>query len=59
VETCSEGTVDTESLHAACVENLARSGAYEFIFVAARRLGNGKADYRWAKARQRSGWRHD
>ena len=45
-------TVDAESLHAACVENLARFKApKEFIFVdKVRRLGNGKADYRWAKS---------
>ena len=51
VETHSDATVDAGSLHAACVENLARFKApKEFIFVdKVRRLGNGKADYRWAK----------
>ena len=46
-------TVDAESLHAACIEHLARFKApKEFIFVEqVRRLGNGKADYRWAKSR--------
>ena len=52
VETHSEATVDAESLHASCIENLARFKApKEFIFVdQVRRLGNGKADYRWAKS---------
>ncbi len=47
-----DATVDAESLHAACVEHLARFKApKEFIVVeAVRRLGNGKADYRWAKS---------
>lgn len=51
VQTHPEATVDAGSLHAACVENLARFKApKEFIFVdKVRRLGNGKADYRWAK----------
>lgn len=51
VEARSEATVDVEALHAACVANLARFKApKEFIFVdKVRRLGNGKADYRWAK----------
>ena len=53
VQTRSDATVDTESLHASCVENLARFKApKEFIYVdKVRRLGNGKADYRWAKTR--------
>lgn len=44
--------IDSESLHAACTENLARFKApKEFIVVdKVRRLGNGKADYRWAKS---------
>lgn len=52
VEIHSEATADADSLHAACVENLARFKApKEFIFVdKVRRLGNGKADYRWAKS---------
>ncbi len=52
METRAEATVDAESLHAACVANLARFKApKEFIFVdKVRRLGNGKADYRWAKS---------
>lgn len=47
-----EGAVDADALHARCVENLARFKApKEFIVVdAVRRLGNGKADYRWAKS---------
>jgi fatty-acyl-CoA synthase len=51
VETRSDATVDAESLRAECVENLARFKApKEFVFVEkVRRLGNGKADYRWAK----------
>jgi fatty-acyl-CoA synthase len=45
-------TVDPGALHAACVEHLARFKApKEFIVVdTVRRLGNGKADYRWAKS---------
>jgi fatty-acyl-CoA synthase len=45
-------TVDSDALHAACVEQLARFKApKEFIVVdTVRRLGNGKADYRWAKS---------
>ncbi|CAN5689356.1 acyl-CoA synthetase [soil metagenome] len=41
-----------EALHTLCVGRLARFKApKEFIVVAAvKRLGNGKADYRWAKA---------
>ena len=52
VETHPEATVEKETLHASCVENLARFKApKEFIFVEkVRRLGNGKADYRWAKS---------
>ncbi|MDT5101720.1 MAG: 3-oxocholest-4-en-26-oate---CoA ligase [Mycobacterium sp.] len=47
-----EATIDAESLHASCVETLARFKApKEFILVEkVRRLGNGKADYRWAKS---------
>lgn len=45
-------SVDAGALHAACVERLARFKApKEFIVVdKVRRLGNGKADYRWAKS---------
>lgn len=45
-------TVAPEALHAACTEELARFKApKEFIMVEkVRRLGNGKADYRWAKS---------
>ncbi len=52
VQIHSEATVDGDALHACCVENLARFKApKEFIFVdKVRRLGNGKADYRWAKS---------
>jgi fatty-acyl-CoA synthase len=52
VQTHPEATVDAESLHASCVETLARFKApKEFILVEkVRRLGNGKADYRWAKS---------
>jgi 3-oxocholest-4-en-26-oate---CoA ligase len=51
VETRPGGGVDPESLHAACVAHLARYKApKDFVFVEkVRRLGNGKADYRWAK----------
>lgn len=44
-------TVAPETLRAACTEELARFKApKEFIIVEqVRRLGNGKADYRWAK----------
>lgn len=47
-----DATVDADSLRASCVEHLARFKApKEFIFVErVRRLGNGKADYRWAKS---------
>ena len=43
--------VGSESFHAHCTSQLARFKApKEFIFVDhIRRLGNGKADYRWAK----------
>jgi 3-oxocholest-4-en-26-oate---CoA ligase len=42
---------DTDPLHAHCTAQLARFKApKEFIFVdRVQRLGNGKADYRWAK----------
>ncbi|CAA0094879.1 Long-chain-fatty-acid--CoA/3-oxocholest-4-en-26-oate--CoA ligase [Mycolicibacterium vanbaalenii] len=45
-------TLAPETLHAACTEELARFKApKEFIVVdEVRRLGNGKADYRWAKS---------
>jgi fatty-acyl-CoA synthase len=51
VELAPGQTVAPDTLHAACVEQLARFKApKEFIFVdKVRRLGNGKADYRWAK----------
>jgi fatty-acyl-CoA synthase len=53
VELHAGATVTPESLHSACVEELARFKApKEFIVVdKVRRLGNGKADYRWAKGR--------
>jgi 3-oxocholest-4-en-26-oate---CoA ligase len=43
---------DPDSFHAHCTSQLARFKApKEFIFVdQIRRLGNGKADYRWAKS---------
>ncbi len=46
-------TAAPENLHAACVAQLARFKApKEFIVVdRVRRLGNGKADYRWARSR--------
>jgi fatty-acyl-CoA synthase len=52
VEVHPQATGDAGSLHAECVEHLARFKApKEFIFVdKVRRLGNGKADYRWAKS---------
>ena len=52
VERRPDTAVDAEALHAVCVEHLARFKApKEFLFVErVRRLGNGKADYRWAKA---------
>jgi fatty-acyl-CoA synthase len=45
-------TVTSGELHADCVAHLARFKApKEFRFVdAVRRLGNGKADYRWARS---------
>ena len=45
-----------DALHAHCTSQLARFKApKEFIFVEqVRRLGNGKADYRWAKSRSDS-----
>ncbi|WP_319457765.1 MULTISPECIES: acyl-CoA synthetase [unclassified Mycobacterium] len=51
VETQPGETVEPEALHAACTEHLARFKApKEIVFVdKVRRLGNGKADYRWAK----------
>jgi fatty-acyl-CoA synthase len=44
--------VDGETLHAHCTAHLARFKVpKDFIFVEQiRRLGNGKADYRWAKS---------
>ncbi|RDH79495.1 acyl-CoA synthetase [Mycolicibacterium moriokaense] len=52
VQTHPEATVETEALRASCIENLARFKVpKEFIVVEkVRRLGNGKADYRWAKS---------
>jgi 3-oxocholest-4-en-26-oate---CoA ligase len=52
VERRPDATVAPGELHADCVEHLARFKApKEFLFVEkVRRLGNGKADYRWAKA---------
>jgi fatty-acyl-CoA synthase len=52
VETHPGETVEPESLKAACTEHLARFKApKEIVFVdKVRRLGNGKADYRWAKS---------
>jgi acyl-CoA synthetase (AMP-forming)/AMP-acid ligase II len=45
-------TVTPETLHSACTDELARFKApKEFLVVdKIRRLGNGKADYRWAKS---------
>jgi fatty-acyl-CoA synthase len=47
-----DATVAPDSLRAACIAELARFKApKEFLFVdKVRRLGNGKADYRWAKS---------
>jgi 3-oxocholest-4-en-26-oate---CoA ligase len=47
-----EPAVSVELLHAHCTSQLARFKApKEYIFVdQVRRLGNGKADYRWAKS---------
>jgi 3-oxocholest-4-en-26-oate---CoA ligase len=44
--------ISHDSLHTHCTSQLARFKApKEFIFVDhIRRLGNGKADYRWAKS---------
>ncbi len=52
VETHPGAVVTGDALRSACVEQLARFKApKEFIFVdKVRRLGNGKADYRWAKS---------
>jgi acyl-CoA synthetase (AMP-forming)/AMP-acid ligase II len=52
VEARPGDTVTPEALHADCVAHLARFKApKEFLFVErVRRLGNGKADYRWAKS---------
>jgi 3-oxocholest-4-en-26-oate---CoA ligase len=51
VELRDEATVAAEELHALCTSQLARFKApKEFVFVEhVQRLGNGKADYRWAK----------
>ncbi len=51
VETQPGETVEPESLKVTCIEHLARFKApKEIVFVdKVRRLGNGKADYRWAK----------
>ncbi|PRC44486.1 acyl-CoA synthetase, partial [Mycobacterium sp. ITM-2017-0098] len=48
-----DAAVDAEALARACTSQLARFKApKEFIVVdKVRRLGNGKADYRWAKSR--------
>ncbi len=53
VELRDETDVAAEELHAHCTSQLARFKApKEVIFVErVRRLGNGKADYRWAKGR--------
>jgi acyl-CoA synthetase (AMP-forming)/AMP-acid ligase II len=52
VELAPGETAAPDALYADCVEQLARFKApKEFIFVEkVRRLGNGKADYRWAKS---------
>ena len=52
VELREEGDVAAEALHAHCTAQLARFKApKEFVFVEyVHRLGNGKADYRWAKS---------
>jgi 3-oxocholest-4-en-26-oate---CoA ligase len=51
VEVCDGADAGHELLHAHCTAQLARFKApKEFIFVDhVQRLGNGKADYRWAK----------
>ena len=57
VQSHPDATVDADSLRASCVENLARFKVpKEFLFVErVRRLGNGKADYRWAKSQATQG----
>jgi fatty-acyl-CoA synthase len=52
VETKPNVTVAPEDLFEMCVENLAKFKApKDFLFVdKVRRLGNGKADYRWAQS---------
>jgi fatty-acyl-CoA synthase len=57
VELHAGATVTPEILHGACVEELARFKApKEFIVVdKIRRLGNGKADYRWARSQAAAG----
>lgn len=52
VQKAPEAVVDSDTLRAACAAELARFKApKEFVFVEqVRRLGNGKADYRWAKS---------
>ncbi|KKC06774.1 acyl-CoA synthetase [Mycobacterium nebraskense] len=51
VELRDEATAAPEELHTLCTSSLARFKApKEFLFVEqVQRLGNGKADYRWAK----------
>ncbi len=51
VEFRDEATAAAEELHTLCTSSLARFKApKEFLFVEhVQRLGNGKADYRWAK----------
>jgi len=51
VEVHPGGSAAPDELQALCTEQLARFKApKEFVFVdRIRRLGNGKADYRWAK----------
>jgi acyl-CoA synthetase (AMP-forming)/AMP-acid ligase II len=51
VELRAEATVTGDELHTHCTTQLARFKApKEFLFVEhVQRLGNGKADYRWAK----------
>ena len=51
VELRDEATAAAEELHTLCTSSLARFKApKEFLFVEhVQRLGNGKADYRWAK----------
>jgi fatty-acyl-CoA synthase len=52
VEIHTGGSATPDELHGLCTEQLARFKApREFVFVdKVRRLGNGKADYRWAKS---------